>query len=540
MTDSKAVLSQNLPDWIQELLMPNNNWERPTFALNRPTAVNQHDVIVIGAGIGGLMAGALLACRGLKVAVFEQHSLPGGYCTSWKRHIKHGDQDYCYIFDSGPVDISGLGAYLGSIRKLLNQLGCGNRLAWHRVKHEYIFDWGRLKVPLNIQDFFVELCDLFPLEKDNLTSFLEEVEVILQEINSMKISESYDIGLLLPPSNFGELIYSSVNCPHVIRWANMSCVRMLDAYFSDARLKEILSVITCYVSEDVNLVPAIYLAILFSYYFDGGFYPAAGSQSFPNLLADVIKEHGGQVFLNAEVFRIQVDQGKATGIELKDGSHHYSEVTISNADIKHTFLDLISEGDLPSRYIDKVKKLRPASSAFHVFLGVDFIPEISEITFFRSRNIGIINIGIMMTSKIEPLLAPPGHSTIILMTSIPPSEAANWNRESIDYVEKKSKYGDELISMAEQIIPNLRSHIVYREESTPATLARYTRNTSGTILGWQGFNRLPMQTPIKHLYLVGSGTFPGHGVEGVAMSGMLAANAIYPESARVRESAMQS
>jgi hypothetical protein len=77
------------------------NWPSPVWRGGRFSRADQHDVVVIGAGIGGLTAGALLAHRGLDVLVLDQHYLAGGFCTSWPRIVRRGHERLRYVFDAG-------------------------------------------------------------------------------------------------------------------------------------------------------------------------------------------------------------------------------------------------------------------------------------------------------------------------------------------------------------------------------------------------------------------------------------------------------
>src|SRR5512137_1143264 len=92
-------------------------WVASAVPAARPEAPDQHDVIVVGAGIGGLSAAALMARRGLKVLVLDHHYLPGGFCTSWPRSVGRGGARPTYIFDAGVHDVSGLGPN-GAVRWL--------------------------------------------------------------------------------------------------------------------------------------------------------------------------------------------------------------------------------------------------------------------------------------------------------------------------------------------------------------------------------------------------------------------------------------
>lgn len=138
-------------------------------------------------------------------------------------------------------------------------------------------------------------------------------------------------------------------------------------------------------------------------------------------------------------------------------------------------------------------------------------------------------VGIMIPSKVDPSLAPEGHAAVTLITLIPQEEAADWDRKAEGYTKHKRSFGDELIARAETVIPGLSQHIVYRQEASPRTFERYAWSTGGSIYGpvWDAF-RPPLKSPVPGLYLVGSGVFPGPGIEAVVISGVLAADTIYP------------
>jgi all-trans-retinol 13,14-reductase len=115
---------------------------------------------------------------------------------------------------------------------------------------------------------------------------------------------------------------------------------------------------------------------------------------------------------------------------------------------------------------------------------------------------------------------------------IPPDTEGAWDRKAPDYRCRKQEAADRLIALAERALPGLREHIVYRQDATPATVARFAWTSGGSIygpaLGWKPHAK----TPIPGLVLAGSGVFPGAGVEAVAISGMVAANLVCPTEAR--------
>ena len=496
-------------------------WPAPKFN-GRPTSENEHDVIVIGSGIGGLSAAALLAKRGLKVAVFEQHYLPGGYCTSWERRVRpaHSTLDakerWTYVFDAGVHDVSGL-SERGGIRSLLRMLDIEDAIEWKLNEQEYFIGETHFKVPHDADEFICQLGERFPSEAENIRKFFNEMQLILRE---MYADLEKTGGAPRAPDTIEDLLAYPKTHPHAYKWMDKLFVAMLDEFFSDPRVKDLLAALTGYLSDDPKSLTVESMAPILGYYFNGGYYPVGGSQALPDALVEVVEKHNGKIFLRTVVQRIIVEKDRAVGIELKNGQIHRAKAILSNADTHKTFLELIGREHLPKEFANYVELLKSSTSAFIVFLGLDIVPDIAPITILD-------DIGIMIPSKLDSTLAPAGHASVTLLKLLPETDFVKWDRKSPGYSQRKHKSADAMIASAEEIIPGLRQHITYRQEGSPATFARYAWTTNGSIYGpATGQKRLTIKTPIKNLYVAGSGVIGG-GVEAAAIAGIHAANEIY-------------
>jgi phytoene dehydrogenase-like protein len=452
------------------------------------------------------------------VAVFEQHYLPGGFCTSWERRVRppSGGEAWTYVFDAGVHDISGLGER-GGIRSLLRLLDIENAIEWRLNQQEYFLGETHFKVPHDADEFVSQLGERFPAEAENLRRFFDE---ILGVYRDMYADIEKTGGAPRSPDNVDDLLAYPQSHPHSYKWMDRPFIEMLDAFFSDPRVKDLLCALTSYLSDDPKSLSVGNMAPIFGYHFDGGYYPVGGSQALPNALVDVIEKHGGKMFLRTAVKRIVVENGRAVGIELKNGDIHRAKAVLSNADTHKTFLDLVGREHLPAKFADEIAAFQPSTSAFIVFLGLDIAPDLAPITMLD-------DVGIMIPSAIDPSLAPAGHASVTLLRLIPQSEAAQWDRKSPDYTARKRAFADDMIASAAEIIPGLQQHITYRQEGSPATFARYAWTTSGSIYGpAMGQTRLTVKTPVKNLYVAGSVTMGG-GVEAAAIAGLHAANEIY-------------
>ncbi len=499
-------------------------WPDPVFSPARPPGEAEHDVIVVGAGIGGLTAAALLAQRGLKVLVAEQHHRPGGFCTSWERHVRRDGERLRYVFDAGVHDVSGLGPR-GPVTNLLRRLKIGDRLEWRRVSHEYILPGFRLKVPGTAEGLVEALQARFPAEREAVAAFFAEMEGVYRDLYA---GVERTGGVPCPPRTPEEMLAYPRTHPYAFRWMDLPYTVMLDRFFRNPCLKRFLLLLTGYLSDRPEALTAAQMAPLFGYYFDGGYYPMGGSQALADALAEVIEAHGGRVLVGAPVRRILIEKGRAVGVSLGDGQIHRAAAVISNADLRKTFLELVGREYLPPDFTRGIEDLEFSNSAFAVFLGVDFVPGLEPVTLVHTEDGR--GLGIMTPSRVDPGLAPPGHAGITLLTLVPRTEATTWDRRAPDYARRKREFGDALIALAERVLPGLREHVVFREEASPATFARYVRTTGGAIYGpAAGQWRPPAKTPVERLYLAGAGVFPGGGIEAVVISGTMVADALYPD-----------
>jgi phytoene dehydrogenase-like protein len=343
-------------------------------------------------------------------------------------------------------------------------------------------------------------------------------------------------GIIGPPRTVEDMMKYPLTHRFVFRWLDKSYLQMLDRYFSDGRLKEILCTLTGYLTDDPKALQAFSMAPIFGYYFDGGYYPQGGSQALADALVSVIRNNDGAVLLNKRVAHILVKDGAACGISVESTrpreartDEYRAGVVISNADVKETFLRLIDPANLSVDFLKRVQEIEPSTSAFVVYLSLDYDPPVAPLTFYVPD--AGPSIGIATPSKLDPSLAAPGGSAMTIVTLIPHAEAKAWNRDAPDYKTCKDRFTEQLIDIAARVVPDLRTHIVYKEAGTPATFLRYTTSSDGAVYGPKLGEGLPFKSPVRNLYLVGSGTFPGAGIEAIVISALIASNDVLPRNA---------
>jgi all-trans-retinol 13,14-reductase len=487
-----------------------------------PAENNRHHIVVVGAGIGGLSAAALLAKRGLKVLVVEAHDRVGGYCSSWTRTVRGRDGVMGrFTFDAGVQDISGLGPK-GAVLRMLRAVEGEGRIVWRRVFHRYVQEGRDLDVPENLDALIARLGDLFPHELSGISAFFAEMAAIHGDLYD-EMDDSN--GIPSPPDTPEAFSAWKTRRPHASYWLLKPYSEMLDRFIADRHLRKFLTTIAEYITDLPESVTVGDMAPLFGYYFEGGHYPVGGSQRLAELLRTVVEENGGRVLLRTTVTQILCEQGSVVGISTGRGERHFAPVVIANADVVSTLTELIGNCELPTRFSQRTRRLQRGPSAILLSLALDILPALPARVFVSADG---LHFGIGNPSVIDPTLAPPGHAALTILCLLSEEEAATWfDNDRLVYKALKEVFAKRLIAAAETVIPCLRQHILYRQTASPTTFLRYARTRNGNIYGAARGQWCPaVKSPVLGLLLVGGGCQDGPGIEAVVLSGMRAASLI--------------
>ncbi|WP_059048994.1 phytoene desaturase family protein [Paenibacillus senegalimassiliensis] len=476
---------------------------------------DRYDVIVIGAGMGGLGAATYLAQQGYSVLVAERHYYAGGYAHSFRRRQ--------YTFDAAVRIVAGANEH-GLLHDLLCKAGLGNKLPFVQLPDVFtaIYPEHRFTVSRGAQGLLETYSQLFPQQRAGLAALIQDMQQIYHAT----------IELLHARDPFHVMSNQTI-----MKYRYMTFDELIRQHLTDEKAVYTFAALWSYYGAPPTLGSALYFAYAIMSYFNEEIYYLKGSfQELADAFVQRIQDCGGEVCLRNEVKRIVVEDKQVKGVELGTGEFVEAPIVVCNGDLKKMVHDLVGAEHFPSRYVKRLADMTVSMSAFEVFIGTDLPLEnygLAHETFIynhydysqiyeKHRHLkqtgvgGLGGLAISCPTLADPGLAPAGKHTAILTTLVPYDVGADWK-------EEKPKYQEALIRMAEKAIPGLGEHLDFVESGTPLTMERFTNNSQGATYGWeqnmkQMTSRPQHGTAIGGLYLSGHWTDPGGGVVSALLS----------------------
>ncbi len=495
---------------------------------------SRYDVIVIGAGLGGLAAASLLAKRGVDVLLVEQHCLPGGACTSFKREDR--------TFDSGAALIFGFGKEGYHLhRNLMNMLEEPITVIPRDKFFRLDFAGQRIDFWKDLRKFLAELQKHFPDESDELQAFYDHITTYYER--NIKGQD-----LLTPPTELSSaqkvkmLKSSPARIFSLLKLMTQSAADLIRPFIKSKKLIEFYDKLCAsYAYINMNETPAIMAMTMFTDNHVGGTYYVAGSaQTYSNALERSIERNGGTVLYRERVEEIRFDRKVATGVRLASGSIIHGNSVVSDTTVWNLYSRLIPPGLVSAKQRKWVESLVPTYPAMVLYIAARkevFPSDTNAVEYFISNtaDIDMGDITMYIPTVDDHSLGPEDEH---ILTIFSPSPDQEWPRpdepgyQSEQYKQKKERQAELIINEIEKRFPGFRSGIVRLYIATPSTIERYTLKNGGCVggpkqmIGQHLTKRLHARTSWKGLYACGDSTTMGMGMPAVIASGFGAANVI--------------
>ncbi|KAK7355048.1 hypothetical protein VNO80_14293 [Phaseolus coccineus] len=491
----------------------------------------EFDAIVIGSGIGGLVAGTQLAVKGARVLVLEKYVIPGGSSGFYQRDG--------YTFDVGSSVMFGFSdkGNLNLITQALEAVGCQMQVVPDPTTvHFHLPNNLSVRVHKEYDKFIDELTSYFPHEKEGIRKFYSECWKIFNALNSLEL-KSLEEPLYL----FGQFFQKPLECLTLAYYLPQNAGAIARKYIKDPNLLSFIDA-ECFIVSTVNGIqtPMINASmVLCDRHFGGINYPLGGVGGIAKSLAKGLADQGSEIIYKANVTGIIIEQGKAVGVRLTDGREFFAKTIISNATRWDTFGKLLKGVPLPKEEenFQKVYVKAPSFLSIHMGVKAEILPPDTDCHHFvLESNWSKLeepygSIFLSIPTVLDSSLAPEGHHILHIFTT---SSMEDWEGLSrVEYEAKKQLIADEITSRLEdKLFPGLRSSIDFMEVGTPKTHRRYLARDKGTYGPMprgtpKGLLGMPFNTTgIDGLYCVGDSCFPGQGVIAVAFSGVMCAHRV--------------
>jgi phytoene desaturase len=483
---------------------------------------DSYDVVVIGSGLGGVSAAALLAKHGQKVLLAERGDAPGGYAHAFKRE-KDGRK---YLFDAA-IHVIPEGEFTEG---LLDYLGVKDKATLVECDSLYgvVFPEFRLNVPMGREEFVATHVEHFPHEAQAIRDFFAMLTKIFYEASALPFQ--------LSMTDMGR---AEAEFPNLFKYRTYSAGEFIDEFIKDPHLKAVLGACWSYMGLPPSRLSCLHFSQLLNVIIDGSFYCKGSFQKLVDAFIFALERDGGELVVNNPVDKILIEDSQVRGVTLAGGRQVHAPVVVSNADARETFDELVGEELLPRGFVRRLRRMKPSVSAFLIFAGTTmdlaaqhaahdnflFTNWDHEQTYQDVLQIKPGGMSFNVPTLVDPSLAPPGEHAVILRALAPFDIGKPWR-------EERDRYAEEFLTISEQAFPGFRDSITFFEAATPLVLERFTRNYQGACYGWEispeqtGSGRLSHETPIAGLYMSGHWTQEGAGSFRTMTSGINTARII--------------
>lgn len=487
-------------------------------------------IIIIGAGLGGLSAALHLAHAGYQVTVVEKNARPGG-----KVNIIERDG---FRFDTGPTILT----MPQEIRRLFTDIG--------RNPNDYIqLDQFDPIYRAHFRDGTVfhlysdeaktleEIRKISAPDVANYAKFMRHTDKVWQVIDEVVFDR-----LFLSWRDFikPDMLWAGTKVD-----ALRSMYHRVDNMFDDPRIKQLFMFQAIYVGASPKQTPATYAVIPYLEQRQGVWFPKGGLYALVEAVMRVADELEIEVRCDAPVAQIRVEQGQVKGVELESGEFLPADIVVSNADLVHTYRDLLPKSARKKYHDKRLASYDPSSSAFilylavdrtypelvhhNIYFGSDYDREMDEI-FEEKRMPSDPSWYICAPTRTDPTLAPAGCEALYVLL-LAPALGPN----SPDWETAKEQLTETMLDRIEKQagLSDIREHILWQECFTPQDFERVFNGNRGSIFGLSAITqqtalfRPPNRSEdVRGLYLVGGSTQPGGGVPIVMLGGRLVARLI--------------
>ncbi len=474
--------------------------------------------IVIGSGFGGLAAAVRLSCKGYRVTVLEKLGGLGGRAGVWR-------QDG-FTFDAGPTIITA--------PFMLEELWalCGKRLAddvtlvpmdpFYRIRYD---DGSHFDYSSDPDAMRAQIARISPADVAGYERFVQEAEACYRIGFEQLGSIAYD--------SVVDLLRASPNLLRLRGWRSL--YKLVSTHMQHPKLRIAFSLQSLLIGGNPFNVTSIYSLINALERRYGVHWAMGGTGALVQGLAGLLQARGVPLRCHAEVKRIVVEGGRATGVELVDGERLGAEIVVSNADTAWTYRHLIERQHRPHWTDKRIERKKYSMSLFVWYFGTNRpYPEVlHHMMVLGPRYEGLLtdifkrhhlsddfSLYLHRPTATDPGMAPPGHDAFYALSPVPHLDSGtDWPAVAESYRRRIEQ------RLHDTVLPGLGAHIVSSRVTTPQDFHDRLLSYKGAAFGMEPllqqsayFRPHNRSEDVRGLYLVGAGTHPGAGVPGVLMS----------------------